>query len=35
MWTTFVLVSSLVSTVHFSVIYTKVVMLKPVQYGQA
>jgi hypothetical protein len=35
MWTTFVLVSSLVSTVHFSVIYTKVLMLKPVQYGQA
>lgn len=29
------LVSSLVSTVHFSVIFTKVMMLKPVLYGQA
>jgi hypothetical protein len=35
MWTTFVLVSSLVSTVHFSIMYTKVIMLKPVLYGQA
>ena len=35
MWTTFVLVSSLVSTVHFSAAYVKVLTLKPVQYGQA
>jgi hypothetical protein len=31
----FVLVASLVSTVHFSVIFTKVMVLKPVPYGQA
>jgi hypothetical protein len=35
MWTTFVLVSSLVSTVHFGVLFTRVMTLKPVQLGQA
>lgn len=35
MWTMFVLVSSLVSTVHFSAMYVKAVMLRPVLYGQA
>jgi hypothetical protein len=35
MWTTFVLVSSLVSTVHFGALYVKVMTLKPVQFGQA
>jgi hypothetical protein len=35
MWTTFVLVSSLASTVHFSVIYLRVLALKPVLYGTA
>jgi hypothetical protein len=35
MWTTFVLVSSLVSTVHFGVTYVWVVTLEPVPYGQA
>jgi hypothetical protein len=35
MWTTFVLVSSLVSTVHFGAMFAKVMTLKPVQYGQA
>ena len=35
MWTTFVLVSSLASTVHFGVMFARVMTLKPVQYGQA
>src|SRR5580692_878839 len=35
MWTTFVLATSLVSTVHFSVMFTKLIMLKPVPYGPA
>jgi hypothetical protein len=35
MWTTFVLVTSLVSTVHFGVVFVKVVTLKPVQFGPA
>jgi hypothetical protein len=35
MWTTFVLVSSLASTVHFGVMFGRVMTLKPVQYGQA
>lgn len=30
-WTMFVLLSSLVSTVHFSAIYARVMVLKPVQ----
>lgn len=34
-WTTFVLVSSLVSTVHFGVLFLRVMALKPVQYGPA
>jgi hypothetical protein len=34
-WTTFVLVSSLVSTVHFGVLYLKVMTLEPVQFGLA
>jgi len=35
MWTTFVLVSSLVSTVHFSFLFGRVLTLKSVQLGQA
>jgi hypothetical protein len=35
MWTTFVLVSSLVSTVHFGVMFGKVMTLKPVPIGPA
>jgi hypothetical protein len=35
MWTTFVVFSSLVSAVHFSVLFTRVMTLKPVLYGQA
>jgi cytochrome bd-type quinol oxidase subunit 2 len=35
MWTTFVLVSSLVSTVHFGVMFGRVMALKPVQFGPA
>jgi hypothetical protein len=30
-----VLATSLVSTVHFSVMFTKLIMLKPVPYGPA